>query len=41
MSWFEWLIVIFSGGFFLLMLFALVAFVVRIFRNAKPHERKL
>ncbi len=37
----QWVIVVFSAVFFLVMVFALVSFVIRIFRHAKPYERKL
>ena len=36
----EWLLVIFSGLFVLVMALTLVSFVVRLFRNRRPHRRK-
>lgn len=35
----DWLLVIFSAAFFLLVLFALVSFVVRLFRESRPNRR--
>jgi hypothetical protein len=35
----EWILAILAGVFFLLVLFALVSFVIRIFSDAKPYKR--
>lgn len=40
MTWFEWLCLGFSLIFLVAMIIALVAYVVRLFREARPHERK-
>ena len=35
----NWLLVLFSAAFFLVVLFALVSFVVRLFRGSQPNRR--
>ncbi|MFA9477214.1 hypothetical protein ACERK3_02785 [Phycisphaerales bacterium AB-hyl4] len=40
MTFFEWLCLGFSLLFLVAMLVALVGYVVRLFREARPHERK-
>ena len=40
MSWGDWILMIFAAAFFGVVLFALVAFVIRIFREAEPNKRK-
>lgn len=40
MNLMEWLVVLVSGTFFLLVLFALLSFVVRLFRETQPQKRK-
>ncbi|MEX0655400.1 MAG: hypothetical protein WD534_07770 [Phycisphaeraceae bacterium] len=40
MTFFEWLCLAFSLVFLVAMLVALVAYVVRLFRESRPHERK-
>lgn len=40
MSWSELICVVFAGVFTLVVVVSLVVFVVRIFREARPQERK-